>query len=57
MKPDDPRATDKTNTDKAVNGLKQISRDFKTTIVAISSLNRDSYNIPMSLKAFKKAAQ
>lgn len=55
MKPDDPRATDKTNTDKAVNGLKQISRDFKTTIVAISSLNRDSYNIPMSLKAFKES--
>lgn len=55
MKPDDPRATDKSNTDKAVNGLKQISRDFKTTIVAISSLNRDSYNTPMSLKAFKES--
>lgn len=55
MKPDDPRATDKTNTDKAVNGLKQISRDFKTTIVAISSLNRESYNRPMSLTAFKES--
>ncbi|OJH00175.1 hypothetical protein BL313_11415 [Staphylococcus hominis] len=55
MKPDDPRATDKSNTDKAVNGLKQISRDFKTTIVAISSLNRESYNRPMSLTAFKES--
>lgn len=55
MKPDDPRATDKTNTDKTVNGLKQISRDFKTTIVAISSLNRESYNRPMSLTAFKES--
>lgn len=55
MKPDDPRATDKSNTDKAVNGLKQISRDFKTTIVAISSLNRESYNRPISLTAFKES--
>lgn len=55
MKPDDPRATDKSNTDKTVNGLKQISRDFKTTIVAISSLNRESYNRPMSLTAFKES--
>lgn len=55
MKPDDPRATDKSNTDKSVNGLKQISRDFKTTIVAISSLNRESYNRPMSLTAFKES--
>ena len=55
MKPDDPRATDKSNTDKAVNGLKQISRDFKTTIIAISSLNRESYNRPMSLTAFKES--
>lgn len=55
MKPDDPRATDKTNTDRAVNGLKQISRDFKTTILAISSLSRQHYNSPMSLGAFKES--
>lgn len=55
LKPSDPRQTDKTNTDIAVNGLKQISRDYKTPVVAISSLNRESYNKPMSLSAFKES--
>ncbi|EHS02262.1 DnaB-like helicase C-terminal domain protein [Staphylococcus epidermidis VCU129] len=55
MKPADPRQTDKTNTDVAVNSLKRLSRDYKTPVLAISSLNRESYNRPMSLSAFKES--
>lgn len=55
MKPSDPRQTDKTNTDVAVNSLKRLSRDYKTPVIAISSLNRESYNRPMSLSAFKES--
>ncbi|WP_053040254.1 DnaB-like helicase C-terminal domain-containing protein [Staphylococcus haemolyticus] len=55
MKPADPRQTDKTNTDVAVNSLKRLSRDYKTPVIAISSLNRESYNRPMSLSAFKES--
>ncbi|WP_210123644.1 DnaB-like helicase C-terminal domain-containing protein [Staphylococcus sp. GDX8P106P-2] len=55
LKPSDPRQTDKANTDVAVNSLKRISRDHKTPIIAISSLNRESYNKPMSLSSFKES--
>lgn len=55
LKPADPRQTDKTNTDASVNALKRLSRDYKTTVLAISSLNRESYNRPMSLSAFKES--
>lgn len=43
LAPNDIRATDKQNTDKAVLELKRISRDCKTPVIAISSFNRDSY--------------
>lgn len=49
------RATDKQNTDKAVLELKRISRDFKTTVIAISSLNRMSYKDAISMEAFKES--
>lgn len=55
MKPSDSRATERTNIDVNVNGLKRICRDFKTTIIAISSLSRQHYNSPMSLGAFKES--
>ncbi len=41
--PYDTRATDKTNTDKAILELKRISRDNKIPVIAISSVNRGSY--------------
>lgn len=48
------RATDKQNTDKAVLELKRISRDYKTPVIGVSSLNRASYNEPVSMAAFKE---
>lgn len=53
--PNDYRATDKQNTDKAVLEAKRISRDFKLTIMAISSFNRDSYNVEVSMKSYKES--
>jgi len=49
------RATDKQNTDKAVLELKRISRDFKAPVIAISSLNRASYNEVINMAAFKES--
>lgn len=43
LAPNDVRASDKQNTDKAVLELKRISRDFKTPVIGISSFNRESY--------------
>lgn len=43
LAPHDMRASDKQNTDKAVLELKRLSRDFKLTVFAISSFNRESY--------------
>jgi replicative DNA helicase len=47
--------TDKQNTDKAVMELKRVSRDFKTPVLAISSFNRQSYNSPVTMEAFKES--
>ena len=49
------RATDKQNTDKAVLELKRISRDFKTAVVAVSSVNRANYKAEMSEAAYKES--
>lgn len=53
--PADIRATDKQNTDKAVLELKRLSRDYKIPVVGISSLNRDNYTEPISMRAFKES--
>ena len=55
LSPYDPRGTDKQNTDKSVIELKRISRDFKIPILAISSFNRENYNNPVSMIAFKES--
>lgn len=55
MAPADVRATDKQNTDKAVLELKRLSRDLGIPVVGISSLNRDNYTEPISMKAFKES--
>lgn len=47
--------TDKQITDINVLKLKQLSRDYKMPIFAISSLNRDSYNQAVTLKSFKES--
>lgn len=47
--------TDKQNIDKAVLELKRISRDFKTPVIAISSLNRAGYNAAVTMESFKES--
>lgn len=51
----DVHLTDKQNTDKAVLELKRMSRDFKIPVIGISSLNRQSYNSPIGMEAFKES--
>ena len=49
------KASDKQITDKNVVELKRISRDYKTTIIGISSFNRDNYTAPVNLSSFKES--
>ena len=53
--PPDARGTDKQNADKIVRGLKRISRDLKTPVVAISSFNRENYNKGVNMTSFKES--
>ena len=55
LSPYEIKATDKQNTDKAVLELKRLSRDHKTPVIAISSLNRMSYKDPITFEAFKES--
>lgn len=55
LAPQDIRATDKQNTDKAVLELKRISRDFKIPLIGISSLNRAGYSGEVTLADFKES--
>ena len=52
---DDERDTDKQATDKAMKGLKHVSRDFDVPLLAISSFNRENYNSPVSMSHFKES--
>ena len=55
LKPSDPRATDKQNTDRAVVELKRVSRDFDLPVFAVSSFNRENYRAAVSMEAFKES--
>ena len=55
LAPADPRATDKQNIDKAVIELRRLARDYKLTIIAISSFNRNSYKDKVSMASFKES--
>jgi replicative DNA helicase len=55
LAPYNERATDKQNMDKAIMELKRISRDFKISIIGISSFNRENYNTAVSMMAFKES--
>lgn len=55
LAPEDTKATEKQNTDRAVVELKRISRDFDIPIVAISSFNRENYAAAVSESAFKES--
>ena len=53
--PQNERATDKQNTDKAVIELKRISRDYKIPVIAISSFNRTGYKESVTFECFKES--
>ena len=53
--PNQMRDTTKQVIDKAVMELKRISRDLKTPVIAISSLNRQSYKDESNMAAFKES--
>lgn len=55
LAPNNIRATDKQNTDKAVVELKRMSRDYNTPVFAISSFNRDNYSKEVSMSSFKES--
>lgn len=55
LSPADIRATDKQNIDKAALELKRLSRDLKTPVIAISSLNRANYRESINLAALKES--
>lgn len=55
LAPADPRATDKMNADIAVLEMKRISRDHATPVICISSFNRQNYQAPVTLEAFKES--
>jgi len=52
---EDPRRTDKQNIDASIFELKELSRDFHIPVVVISSFNRDNYQEPVSMAAFKES--
>lgn len=55
LAPNDVRASDKQNTDKAVLELKRISRDFNMPVIAVSSFNRENYEDEVTFNAFKES--
>lgn len=55
IKPYSERATDKQSTDYNISMLKNICRNYNTPIIGISSFNRDNYNSPVNMSAFKES--
>ncbi len=55
LAPADAHSTDKQNTDRNVVAVKRISRDFNLPIIAVSSFNRESYELPVSMSSFKES--
>lgn len=53
--PSDVHFTDKQNLDRAVCALKKLSRSLGLIILAISSFNRENYNLEVSMSAFKES--
>lgn len=52
---EDRRATDKQIVDKAVLELKRLSRDLDTPVIAVSSINRNSYFESVTMSSFKES--
>lgn len=52
---DTTQNTDKQKMDAAVKALKDLSRDFEIPVLAISSMNRASYNDSLNMASFKES--
>ena len=57
LAPSDVKASDKQNTDISVFELKEISRDYKIPVFAISSFNRENYRNEVSMTSFKESGK
>lgn len=55
LAPMSDRDNDKQAVDKNVMALRQLSRDLKTTVICVSSLNRSSYSGAISIDSFKES--
>ena len=55
IKPYSERATDKQSTDYNISMLKNLCRNYNTPVIGISSFNRDNYNSPVNMSAFKES--
>lgn len=55
LAPYNDRATDKQNADKNTMELKRLSREEKTPVICISSVNRANYLTPIDLESFKES--
>ena len=55
LPPISDRYTDKQNTDEAVTKLKDLSRNYHTPVIAISSFNRENYTEPVNTCSFKES--
>lgn len=55
LSPASERMTDKQNMDRSVMELKRISRDHKTAVIAISSMNRAGYGEAVKMEGFKES--
>lgn len=55
LTPVEQRMTDKQANDRNVTSLKRMSRDLNTTVIAISSFNRENYNSTVSFSSFKES--
>lgn len=53
--PADVRDTERRATDNNVKALRQLARDCHTAVILISSFNRDNYNTPATMAAFKES--
>jgi hypothetical protein len=53
--PSDVRQSDREKLDQIVRGLKKLQMEYQATIIVISSVNRASYNIPISFESFKES--
>lgn len=55
LEPINEKLSDKQNMDKSVSALKRIARDYALSVIGISSLNRTSYEKPISMESFKES--